>query len=478
MRGLNSGTVDMIYLDPPFNSKKNYVNALNDGEVDFTDIWNADSVTEMEHKEIAEICPKAYDVIQAGRTTDGPGMKAYLTFMGLRLVEMERILKPNGTIFLHCDDRADSHLKNLMTAVFGKAAYKTTITWQRSLSKNDAVRSFGRTSDRIHHFSLPGAYFDPPCEPLAQATMKLYCHNDGDGKGLYRHSKLANPSSSVGYHYEWKGYEPPPTGWCCPKTTMQKWDEAGLIHYPEHSKGIPDLDRQPQKKIYLTDKNGEKRGKKIGNVWTDINGFSGKSKERVNYRTQKPEPLLRRIVKCSTREGDLVFDPFCGCATALVVADEMRRNWIGCDRSPVAVTKLKERIAESQKPFFEDINVFDVREELNAAARASLPKRTDLGAQKSKSTIKEDLYGKQQGYCFGCWHRQTFDDMEIDHKNPKKKGGQNEEDNYQLLCRRCNGKKNAKTMAEWRAHKRNRNPKLFEDEEARRREAEEKLRCH
>ncbi len=171
---------------------------------------------------------------------------------------------------------------------------------------------------------------------------------------------------------------------------------------------------------------------------TGLTNFSGA--ERTGYPTQKPLALLDLIIKTSSNLDDLVFDPFCGCATSLVAADRLQRQWAGIDLSPLAVKLVNKRIQKDRGPLF-----------TSAIALDEPPKRTDLGDIPSYRTHRHRLYGKQEGICVGCNTHFPFRVMEVDHKLPKSKGGTDHEDNLQLLCSGCNREKGSRTMAEWRA---------------------------
>lgn len=475
MRGLNTDSIDMVYLDPPFNSNRYYGDPLS-GDGEFKDKWTLNDIDVFEHGEIAEASEAAYRVISATELTQGKGTMAYLIFMAVRLVELQRILKPTGHIFLHCDDTAGHYLKALMDAIFGKRAYRGHITWKRSDANNAASNTFGRITDFIFHYAGPEAKFYPVYVPYDQQYIdKFYKFDDNDGRGRYWKADLSAPQSSPGTKFKWKGFEPPRKGWRTNREGMQRLHDEGRLYYPKNPNGSFAYEKRIMKKSFLD----EKEGKKVMNLWVDIVNLRANSEEYLDYPTQKPQELLERIIKCSTSEGDMVFDPFCGCATTLVQADIMQRNWIGCDVSPIAVDKLQDRLAKTVLPMFGNINVFDVRDKDEKGKKLKrkdpLPERTDTGSQLPYRTQRQRLYGEQGGYCFGCWFHHRIELMDVDHRNPKKKGGQDVESNYQLLCSACNRSKGADSMSEWRARKKKNDPHTFKAEEARRREVEEKL---
>ena len=211
-------------------------------------------------------------------------------------------------------------------------------------------------------------------------------------------------------------------------------DSEGRIYYPVRE-GRPDYSRRPRLKRYLR----EQKGALVGNVWTGIKPISAHAKERTGYPTQKPLALLERIIAASSAEGDLVLDPFCGCATTLVAADRLQRQWAGIDLSPLAIKLVNDRIAEDRGLWG------------GAIALDGPPVRTDLGELPNYRTHRHRLYGEQEGVCLGCDTHFPFRVMDVDHILPRSKGGTDHADNLQLLCSGCNRSKGGRTMAEWRA---------------------------
>ena len=454
MRGMNSGVIDMIYLDPPFNSKKNYNNPIG-GDLDFKDKWTLDDYDEAEHGLLAEHSPAAHAVIEAVKYAHGKGAMAYCIFMAVRILEMKRILKPDtGHIFLHCDDSAGHYIKALLDAILGKRSYRNHITWERSVPHNDSKRTFGRTSDFIFHYAMPKAKFNPVYEsPDQEYAKQQYRYDDHDGRGPYQRISLVNPHFG-GYVYEWKGYMPPAKGWRCPKKTMQEYHDLGILYYPVNRDGSPAHQKRLRKKRYLT----EYEGAVMGNIWTDIPPLHPDDPENMKYRTQKPPMLMHRIIKCSTKEGDLVFDPFCGCASLLVAAEDLQRDWAGCDLSPKAVDMLVNRIVD-RKDLLRRADIADLK-------KPSV--RNDVETIANYRTHKQKLFGTQKGICNGCHFPYPFNVLEVDHIQPKSRSGQDNIENLQLLCCQCNSRKNKRTMAEWIADREKNEPEKFKMEEERR----------
>ena len=376
---MNSACVDLIYLDPPFNSNSNYGDPIGDAK--FKDTWTLDDINVEEHGELAERNEAAYQIIKAARLTEGKGTQAYLTFMAVRLLEMERILKPTGQIFLHCDDTASGWLTQLMKAIFGRDAYRNTIIWKRSGGQNSSRKSFARNADHIIHFAMPDAVFNPVYVPYEEEYVKRYFRfDDGDGRGPYRKFAPTAPSHQPNLQFKWRGHAHPPKGYSCSPETMQKLHDDNRLVYPVKKDGSPDYDKPVKKKNYLRELNGNP----LCSVWTDVEMMRG-GKESTGYPTQKPLSLLERLIAAGSNEGDVVFDPFCGCATTLVAADRMGRKWVGVDLCAIAVDMVIDRI-ESDQGMFRDIKNPECA-----------PARTDIRKLPDYRTHKQTLYGEQEG---------------------------------------------------------------------------------
>ena len=450
MRGMNSDSVDLIYLDPPFNSNRNYGDPIGDAK--FKDTWTLDDVNIEEHGELADRSQAAYRVIEAAKEVEGKSTQAYLVFMAVRLLEMERILKPTGQIFLHCDDFASAWLTNLMKAIFGKAAYQNAIAWRRSPGMNSGKNKvFQRNADHILHFAGPEAKLSPHYVPFTDETLPVsYKYDDGDGR-LYARDNLRAPTHNEPLKFKWKGYDHPAKGWCGNRAFMQDLHDRGLLYYPVNRDGSPAYEKRVRLKRYADESNGHH----TGNVWTDINMLNAKQKESTGYPTQKPLALLERIIEAGSKKGDVVFDPFCGCATTLVAADRLQRNWIGIDLCEVAVDLVKARLQADGALF----------KKVKNPARP--PRRSDVEELPDYRTHKHSLYGEQEGYCNGCHCQFPFTGLTVDHKDPRSQGGSDAKDNLQLLCTGCNSSKGDKTMAEWRAWKKKNHTGRWEAEQER-----------
>ncbi len=451
MRGINSGCIDLIYLDPPFNSNEDYAAPIGSQAAGaaFKDTWTLSDIDVYEHGELAERSPAAYAVIDAARQTHGKSMMSYLIMMAVRLIEMRRILKATGSVYLHCDSTASHYLKLLMDAVLGRRNFRNHIIWKRTSVHNSAKR-WGPNLDSIL-FYTKGDQFTwnkvrQPYDP--EYIDKFYRYQDE--KGQYRVGDLTGAGLRHGNSGRaWRGIAPSKKGrhWAVPMKILTKaypdrdlsalstqeklelLDEAGLVHWPKRGT-VPSLKR------YLD----ILKGVPVQELVADIRPIGSQARERTGYPTQKPLALLERIIEASSNKGDIVFDPFCGCATTLVAADRLNREWAGIDLSPLAVKLVDQRIRDDRGALWGGVIVRD-----------DPPRRTDMGKLPNYRTHRHRLYGEQEGVCAGCDTHFPFKVMEVDHILPRIKGGSDHYENLQLLCTHCNKSKGSKTMAEWRA---------------------------
>ncbi len=338
-------SVDLIYLDPPFNSNRSYnvlfkahTGQASQAQIEaFDDTWHWSQQAEAQYAALlAGRAPiKVAEAIEAMHGLLGPNdVLAYLVMMTARLVELHRVLKPTGSIYLHCDPTASHYLKVMMDAIFAPVNFRGEITWQRTNAHNDAKRwspladiilYYGKTAN-VHWNPIYAEYSD---EYLADK----YRYAEPDGR-RYRLSDMRSPSPRPNLTYEWKGHQPHPNGWAYSKETMQKLDDEGRIRYPDSKS------KRPQLKRYLD----ERKGAPLGNIWTDIPPINSRAAERLGYPTQKPLPLLERIIAASSNPGDVVLDPFCGCGTAVDAAQRLGRQWIGIDVTYLAVDLIRKRL--------------------------------------------------------------------------------------------------------------------------------------
>lgn len=373
LRGIDSETIDLIYLDPPFNKKKKFkapIGSPAEG-AEFKDIWTDEDVKHEWHGQIAETHEALYQIIQASALTSDKSMMIYLMAMSVRLIEMRRILKPTGSIYLHCDPTASHYLKMIMDALFGNKNFQSEVVWGYR-TQGVSMSSWPKKHDILLHY---GRSQKPTFHPQRQRLIY---------EKPFRHTKV---------------------------------DDQGR-HYAD---------------VYVRD------------VWDDdpeTKALISQAKERTGYPTQKPLSLLERIIKASSNEGDIVLDPFCGCATACVAAEQLNRQWVGIDISPSAevLTKIRLEDASIQGNLLSPVAMSDVYV-LHDAPERTDNSPDDAGPQLNLpryQTHKHELYGKQEGHCTGCKRDFLFRNMTIDHIVPRSKGGTDDINNLQLLCGTCN----------------------------------------
>ena len=426
LRGLNSETVDLIYLDPPFNSNRTYeapVGSQAAGAA-FKDAWTLSDLDVAWMGLIADEHPAVANLLDTSGRTHGKGMQSYLTMMSVRLLELRRVLKATGSIYLHCDPTASHYLKMLMDAVFGQRNFRNEVVWRRSHPKGLAFTRFASNHDVILAYGQESsATWNAAYVPNPRAHEQYKLIEDGTGR-RYQLTSLLNPNADrPNLTYEFKGVT---RVWRWTKERMEAADKQGLIVVPRQGHGVPRLKR------YLD----EQRGIPVSDTWDDIPIALGR--ERTGYPTQKPLALLERIIKASSNPGDVVLDPFCGCATACVAAEKLDRQWVGIDLSEVAYTLVQERLAREVGVGSED------SPRLTGWAvthRTDIPRRTDIDAPKNYRQNKHVLFGQQEGLCGGCRVLFPFRNFTIDHIIPESRGGTDHIENLQLLCGYCNSVK-------------------------------------
>ncbi len=427
LRGIDPESVDLIYLDPPFNSNRNYAAPIGSEAAGaaFKDTWTLSDVDNAWHGEIAERQPALYQAIHAAELTHSKGMKSYLIMMAVRLLEMQRVLKKTGNIYLHCDPTASHYLKTLMDSVFGNNNFKNEIVWNSATGvKNNVKTRFGRGHDIILFYGMPKSKFNVQYEPLSEEYLKShYTYTDEDGR-RFRADNLNAPSTG-GHRYEFLGVA---RNWRMTEKQAHQWLTEGRIVHQSITPGS--RVRIPSYKRYAD----ESLGRPALDNWTDIGALNSQAKESIGYPTQKPVALLERIIKASSNKDDIILDPFCGCATTCVAAERLQRQWIGIDISPRAVNLVRVRLEAEVGIFGEVIH------------RTDIPKRSEK--LPNYRTPKHTLYGKQEGLCNGCRTQFPFRNMTVDHIVPKSQGGTDHKDNLQLLCGACNSTKGQGTQAE------------------------------
>ena len=359
-------SVDLVYLDPPFNSRATY-NVLfreKSGEESaaqitaFDDTWHWDLGSEAAYRDVMTNGPaKLVDLLDAMRKFLGQNdMMAYLTMMAQRMVELHRVLKPTGSLYLHCDPTASHYLKLLLDAMFGARNFRNEITWQRTESHNTADR-YGNVADIIFYYAKTESLtwnrqfhqYPNGEQRYGDRQLRRFRHRDPDGR-VYKLDDLTapRPDSDSG-KFEWRGTTPGPSrGWGYRLEQLEAWWEQGRIQTKRD--GTPRMDGL---KVYLDDT----EGKPLQNVWTDVPRIANTSPERLSYPTQKPEALLERIIASSSNEGDVVLDPFCGCGTTVAVAERLGRRWIGIDITHIAIALMKSRLHDT---FADDLSPYAV----------------------------------------------------------------------------------------------------------------------
>ena len=426
MRGMNSACVDLIYLDPPFNSNHDYAAPIGGKATGaaFKDTWGLDDVNLAWHGEIKHEHPGLYDLLQATRQIHSDSMMSYLIYMAPRIMEMRRLLKQTGSIYLHCDQHAGHYLKLLMDAVFGRACFRSEITWRRTTAKGLASTGYPNNADRLLYYGNSGqggVTWNPQFRPLSKEYIqRSYRHVEPETGRRYRLDNLANPNHDrPNLTYEFLGVH---RVWRWTRERMEAAYAEGRIVQSKPG-------AVPTYKRYLD----ESKGAAVDTIWDDIQGLQASAKEKTGYPTQKPLSLLDRIIKASTaKDGDsVVLDPFCGCATACISAERLQREWVGIDISPMAANLVVSRMQDELGLFFQ------------GAHRTDIPKRTDLGnvIRYNDERNKRLLYGEQGGYCNGCEHHFELRNFHVDHIIPKAKGGTDHISNLQLLCGACNAVK-------------------------------------
>jgi site-specific DNA-methyltransferase (adenine-specific) len=352
LRAMPSETVDLIYLDPPFNSNRSY-NVLfknesgvsSDAQITaFDDTWHWGPSAEQAYLDILQANPGVVDdLLAALRTIIGENqMLAYLVMMAARLVEMHRVLKPTGSLYLHCDPTASHYLKIVLDTVFSPQNFRNEIIWKRTSAHSDAKTKFADIADIILFYSKSNnAPFTPQYGKHDTGYLtKFYRFDDKDGKGLYSLDNMASPNPRPNMMYEWMGFPCPQKGWRYQRETMQRLDSEGRIWYPCLKNGSLDTSKRPRLKRYLA----EQEGTIVPNMWLDIQPLHDVATERLGYPTQKPLALLERILQASSNPGDIVMDPFCGCGTAIAAAEKLGRQWIGIDITYLSINLIENRM--------------------------------------------------------------------------------------------------------------------------------------
>ena len=439
LRGMNSETVDLIATDPPFNTKRNrsgtagfYVDKWKYGDTGkLPDQWKWNEVHPKWRDSIQDGYPELYQVIEATRVVQGEDTAAFLCFLSVRLLEMHRILKPTGSIYLHCDPTASHYIKTCMDAIFGKQNFRNEIVWYYGGPR--AIKTaFPRKHDIIFFYSKTSSYsFNQQRDELPSYLYER-ARKDADGR-LWVDQNLGKLTEE----------------------TIRKMRKEGRI-FETKTGGL-------RRKQYLD----EMEGSQINDVW-NISILNSQSNERTGSPDQKPLALYERIIKASSNEGDLVLDPFCGCATTIIAANNLKRRWIGIDRRVDARYHIITRFMGITRKDREYIEKYATDQEWLERQMQSHemhyqtepPTRTDNGEQTvselpnvyvaepennhSRDEMKEILINQFGVECWGCGFQPPDKDdryLHLDHINPKSSGGTNAIDNRSILCQPCNSAK-------------------------------------
>jgi DNA modification methylase len=348
-RYLKDESVDLIYLDPPFNSNTTY-NVLfseQDGSRSaaqikaFEDTWRWDQGAAAAHREVVEMGGTVSQAMQAFRQLLGDtNMLAYLAIMAPRLMELRRVLKQTGSIYLHCDPTASHYLKILLDAIFGPRCFRNEIIWKRT-SAHSSARRHGPVHDVLLFYARSDSYvWNPQFQAYDDEYLRIFFdHEDSDGRRWKRMDLTGAGVRHGETGNSWRGINVTAKGrhWAYPPSVLDKFDAEGRIHWPVVAEGMPRL------KQYAEDLPGVP----LQDVWTDIRPLHNLTAERLGYPTQKPEALLERIIRSSSDPGAVVLDPFCGCGTAISAAQRLGRSWVGIDITHLAINLIRHRLQDA-----------------------------------------------------------------------------------------------------------------------------------
>lgn len=367
-KDIPSNSIDLVYLDPPFNSSRGYNIIFKDESghgtdasiLAFDDTWHWGPRAEEHYNYLTTTIANEGRVgeplsrlVAALRSSLGVNqMTAYLVEMAARLVELHRVLKPTGSIYLHCDPTASHYLKAILDSIFGPERFRSEIVWKRTHSHGTS-RNYGAVHDILLYY-VKGEDFtwNRTMVKYSQSyAEKFFRNKDSDGRPYQAVILTGSGTRSGSSGNPWRGYDPTSIGrhWAIPgymrsiigptatvQEALEKLDDLGRLVWPDHAVA-------PRFKQYLDDLGGTD----LQDLWTDIAPLGSHEKERLGYPTQKPLALLDRILSVSTNEGDVVLDPFCGCGTALVSAQQLKRQWIGIDITYLSINVMRQRLADA-----------------------------------------------------------------------------------------------------------------------------------
>ena len=338
-------SVDLVYLDPPFNSQQSYNVLFREHDTSwspaqieaFEDTWHWTTDTEHTFHDVLNSTSTVAKLLSA--IVEGVGrndVTAYLVMMTIRLIELHRVLKPNGSLFLHCDPTMSHYIKLVLDQIFGSTHFRNEIVWKRFSSHGNVYRSFGRVHDILLFCTKGDNYtWNQVYRPLKEDYVKsFFTYTEPETSRIYRLQNVFNPNKNrPNLTYEWNGHV---RVWKWTKERMQQLHDAGLLVYSKTGliKGM---------KQYLD----ESKGEKLPDIWDDIKPIGQTQDKNLGYQTQKPLSLLERIINVASNEGDIILDPFCGCGTALVAAEKLKRKWTGIDITHLAINVMRQRLQDS-----------------------------------------------------------------------------------------------------------------------------------
>ena len=343
-------SVDLVYLDPPFNSAATY-NVLfrapdgssSDSQMEaFEDSWHwGDSAAQAYDEVLTQATHTDASVLLRGIVSalGKNDMTAYLSMMAVRLIELHRVLKPTGSLYLHCDPTASHYLKILLDGIFGTENFQNEIIWKRH-SAHSGTKRYGPVHDVIFFFSKSAKFIwnDIRMEYEAEYLAKYYKYDDGDGRLYWRNSITAAGVRNGSSGQKWRGIDITSKGshWKFKIESLEALDAAGKIYWPPNG-GFPQIKRYRD----------ELKGLAVTDVWDDVNKINPAGNERLGYPTQKPLALLERIINASSNPGDVILDPFCGCGTAVHAAQKLGRQWMGIDVTHLAISLVERRLKDA-----------------------------------------------------------------------------------------------------------------------------------
>ena len=386
LKGIDSETVDMIYLDPPFNSKKAWsapIGSMAEG-AEFKDTWNLSDIEEEWVETIHDEYPELHQFLKGMKMWSRISDVGYIAYMAVRIIECRRVLKSTGTLWYHCDHVMNDYVKIMLDIIFGRDHDINNIVWCYTgggISKD----YFGKKHDNLFWYR----------------KGKSHTFNLDDVRIPYKES------------------------------AQFRVDEEGRAYSMKNGK-----------KYYKN-----VNGKIPQDWWSDIQPLHPVAKERTGYPTQKPLVLLHRIIKASTNEGDFILDPFCGCATTCVAAHQLNRKWAGIDISPKAFELVVDRVEENANDLF---NHGKINLKLTVPVRSVEDKKEEQQSSEERKRrahtiyVRETVYERDGGKCVNCGSK---DHIEYDHIIPFSKGGSDDVNNTQILCKSCNLKKSNKSHA-------------------------------